>query len=182
MTIKTVINQLRCITANYYTYLFCSLCLYGDPTFAPAIIADNYLRQQRVRMNVMICFLVRSIWYRLRLGLWLGLGLRFTLAFITGAIVAGAKCTFVYALLDANKISNEIIFLFLSTVNCCDYALCRCLRRVPYATIFALLVLAGGLSLMTYEILLIDDTVENMFRGTHLDPVVSKEPSKFYKG
>lgn len=68
------------------------------------------------------------------------------------------------------------------SVNCCDYALCRCLRRVPYATIFALLVLAGGLALMTYEILLIDDTIEEMFRGTHLDPHVTKEPSKFYKG
>ncbi|XP_071489623.1 neuronal membrane glycoprotein M6-a-like [Diadema antillarum] len=67
-------------------------------------------------------------------------------------------------------------------VNCCDYALCRCLRRVPYATIFALLVLAGGLALMTYEILSIDDTVEQMFRGTHLDPTETKQSSKFYQG
>ncbi|XP_054754875.1 uncharacterized protein LOC129260901 [Lytechinus pictus] len=44
------------------------------------------------------------------------------------------------------------------------------------------MVLAGGLALMTYEILLIDSTVEEMFQGTHLDPNVSKQPSKFYQG
>lgn len=54
------------------------------------------------------------------------------------------------------------------SIRCCDYALCRCLRRVPYATLFAFLLLAGGLALMTYEIIMIQDTANELFAGTVL--------------
>ncbi|XP_038055404.1 proteolipid protein DM beta-like isoform X1 [Patiria miniata] len=48
--------------------------------------------------------------------------------------------------------------------GCCDCALCRCLKRVPYGTLFAILLLAGGLALLTYEILYIQVVADMMFR------------------
>ncbi|XP_071848137.1 uncharacterized protein [Apostichopus japonicus] len=63
-------------------------------------------------------------------------------------------------------------------VRCCDYALCRCLRRVPYATLFAFLLLAGGLALMTYEIIMIRETADDLFEGT----VMYAEHSGYKKG
>lgn len=68
--------------------------------------------------------------------------------------------------------------LFLFVVRCCDYALCRCLRRVPYATLFAFLLLAGGLALMTYEIIMIRETADDLFEGT----VMYAEHSGYKKG
>ncbi|XP_022103124.1 neuronal membrane glycoprotein M6-b-like isoform X2 [Acanthaster planci] len=47
--------------------------------------------------------------------------------------------------------------------GCCDCALCRCLKRVPYGTLFALLLLFGGLALLTYQILNIRDVAKRMF-------------------
>ncbi|KAJ8028274.1 hypothetical protein HOLleu_30467 [Holothuria leucospilota] len=64
------------------------------------------------------------------------------------------------------------------TVRCCDYALCRCLRRVPYATLFAFLLLAGGLALMTYEIIVIRETADDLFEGT----VLNAENSAYRRG
>ncbi|XP_071786325.1 neuronal membrane glycoprotein M6-b-like [Asterias amurensis] len=47
--------------------------------------------------------------------------------------------------------------------GCCDCALCRCLKRVPYGTLFAILLLAGGLALLTYETLTIRYVAQEMF-------------------
>ena len=54
------------------------------------------------------------------------------------------------------------VFL-LAEGGCCDCALCRCLRRVPYGTLFAILLLAGGLALLTYETLTIRYVAQEMF-------------------
>ncbi|XP_072040729.1 proteolipid protein DM gamma-like isoform X2 [Amphiura filiformis] len=65
--------------------------------------------------------------------------------------------------------------------GCCDCALCRCLRRVPYGTLFATFLVAGGLALLCYETLVVRDVFKDMFKDTALDPA-SSEPTIFTDG